>query len=420
MAAEAPWQKIYDEGLLHFQAGRWQKASAAFSQAFLLEPGNPEISFYLGRAAFEQGDFENAIMAFDRVLITDPDSSRVKLELGRSFMGLKAWSIAHRYFNEVLDSSPPPEVVRNIESMLDHISRAQQRHFLSGMLMLDYSMDDNAYAAPASSTVRTLLGDVVLTGTGASPVSDQTVNTSLAFSHRFQGEAPFGWQSAAVFVNSTYDTEDALDVNYLGVSTGPTGQNGRLGWEFKGLAALLELDGHSYLATSGMEGRVSLGLSSRIRIDSVIRAEDKDFRTVGGRDAVTVRAALSPVMVIGPNRVTLSLAGEKEDAESEVYSYDRLQATLRYERQLPRDLLFSVSQEYRRSEYKQQEPLFGSLRDDEFWESAVGLTWVFWRSRDLGRTLSGRINYVFQNSNSTIPLYTYEKEVVTVSLGFEF
>ena len=73
-AAESGAQSAARRGKIYFFSKDYDKAYDAFNEAFLADPSNVGVSFYLGRSAFFKGDYEMAIMAFDRVLIMSPDS----------------------------------------------------------------------------------------------------------------------------------------------------------------------------------------------------------------------------------------------------------------------------------------------------------------------------------------------------------
>lgn len=106
-----------------FSQGKYQQATSLYFELFKQDPDNPEINFYLGRAAFESGDFETAAMAFERVLIVDPGAVQAKLELAKSFYRLGAKPTAIRYFRQLLDSDLPAEIRSSIKVFLDSMSR---------------------------------------------------------------------------------------------------------------------------------------------------------------------------------------------------------------------------------------------------------------------------------------------------------
>jgi len=420
--AATAWQESFNQGRTDFEAGRWQEAFENFNRAFVQEPGNVEISFLLGRSAFESGDFENAVMAFDRVLILDPDSARVKLELARSYMGLEAWSLARRYFEEVLAGGPPPTVRENIETMLAVIDRAEKRHFVNGIFSLEYALDDNARTSPINDIVRTVLGDVTLTGAGAVPETDHIINATLLIKHRYQEPGnPLSWQSTGILFNSAYRDESDLNLRYFGLRTGPAGQRGRLTWEAQALLNHLELDADAYLTSWGLDFGLGLVLNPSGQMKFFIRTEQKDYRTVDARDAIMFRFGIEPAYVVGRNRFILTMEGETEDADNPVYSYNRFKGALAYHRQLPWDYVLMLSSEYRRTEYHGKEPVFARSRYDDVWEFEVGLARVFWRSTDRRRSsLTGRLSHNHTKSDSTISLYSYDKNVTaaTVTMGF--
>ncbi len=66
-------------GVQYFDAGSFKEAYDQLFEAFILDPGNPEINFHLG--PFEIGDYEAGGMAYERMLIPQLNLSRTKLEM---------------------------------------------------------------------------------------------------------------------------------------------------------------------------------------------------------------------------------------------------------------------------------------------------------------------------------------------------
>lgn len=102
--------------------GQYQDASVLFFALFRDDPANPEVNYFLGRAAAANGDYETAVMAYERVLIVDPTAVSAKLELAKSFYRLGAEATAAGYFRELLDNDLPPEVRASVESLLATIN----------------------------------------------------------------------------------------------------------------------------------------------------------------------------------------------------------------------------------------------------------------------------------------------------------
>lgn len=169
----------FKKGKHFFDNDKYQEAYDHLFKAFQEAPGNPNINFYLGRAAFEKGDYEAAVMAFERILIMNPGVARAKLELARSFFNLKSYELARQHFIEVLETKPPDRVQKNIENFLAAIEAAEKRHIFSGFLSTGISWDNNVRVAPSNEKIRTIIGDVALTGSTATPLSDNIYTTTF-------------------------------------------------------------------------------------------------------------------------------------------------------------------------------------------------------------------------------------------------
>ena len=104
LAVEEKGNESFEKGLSDFRTGQYQQAFDRFLEAFLENPGNPDVDFYLGRAAFEIGDYETALMAFERILIIGPETDRVKLEMARCYFKLGLNENAKEIFSRPMTS----------------------------------------------------------------------------------------------------------------------------------------------------------------------------------------------------------------------------------------------------------------------------------------------------------------------------
>ncbi len=102
----------------YYAAGEYKRAYDNFFVLFKNNPGDPEINFFLGRAALAKGDYEAAVMAFERVLIIDPAITAVKVELGKAFFHLGDIETAEQYFNEALEGALPDETASNLREFM--------------------------------------------------------------------------------------------------------------------------------------------------------------------------------------------------------------------------------------------------------------------------------------------------------------
>lgn len=420
VAAEEP-PAPFALGKQYFDQGRFEEAYTELHKAFLLDPGNPDLNFKLGRAAFETGRFEEAVMAYERVLMVDPNAARVKLELARAHLQLGTRELARQYFKEVLATNPPEQVWKNIESFLAAIDASEQKHFFNGTFTLGHAWDDNARLAPASSQISAGLFEFQLTGPSAAPQSDQINTATLVLNHIYKNEAyPFLWKTAATSYNALYQSLHDLDVNYLGLATGPVFQKDNYIWDVQALGSYIDVEHDRYQSSFGAASSLTYSFLKNFMGTIAVKAEEKNNYVDPGRDAFNLMFSAGPVLLVGPNRLSLLFTKEKESADYDVNGYDRFGWKLRYDRSLPYDFAVFAGLGYTITDYNAMHPFFGVTRNDEVQELTAGVSRLLWQNTASNQALIIQLAHTYTNSDSNIDLYTYRKNVTELNLTVSF
>ncbi len=413
-------EDAFSDGRRLFEAGSYAAAAARLAQAAGEQPDNLDAAFYLGRAAFEAGDYETAVMAFERILIMEPDARRVKLELGKAYLRLGAREIAREYFRSVLATNPPPPVWRQIQEFIDAIDAAGQRHRFNGFLTVGLLHDDNVGAVPGVTDVRVdrpkrkvrLADDTE---------ADIGLHAAAVLTHLYRPPGtPYAWKSTLATYNNLYDAQTDYDLNALAVSTGVVRQDDRTLWELQGTVGQFALSGDRYLGVLGANLRHSRFLSRHLQLNLDLSLQDRTYYQNGARNAFNWGVNVNPVLTAGRNRVSLNLQREGENADAGHYDYRRSAVELRYDRQLPFDLAAFASVRHQRTNYREEEPLFARERTDRCEALTVGVSKVLWSSADRRRNLTGLVSFTHTDNDSSLDLYTYEKDVFLTSLTLAF
>ncbi|OGQ98323.1 MAG: hypothetical protein A2505_07630 [Deltaproteobacteria bacterium RIFOXYD12_FULL_55_16] len=411
----------YLQGKQYLEQERFEEAYTELYKAFLLEPGNPELNFQLGRAAFETSRFEEAIMAYERVLIADPEAMRVKLEMARAFLQLGSKEVARQFFKEVLATNPPEQVWKNIETFLAAINASEQKHFISGTLTLGHAWDDNARSAPLSSQVSVGTFEFQLTGQSATPQSDQINSATLVLNHLYKNEEyPFMWKTAATSYNALYQSLHDLEVNYLGLATGPVFQKDNYLWDVQALGSAIDVEHDRYQSAFGAASSLAVFFSKNILGTVAIKAEEKNNYLDPGRDALNLLLSAMPVLVFDHNRLSLLLAKENENAADEVNSYDRFAWKLRYDLTLPDDSAIFAGLGYTLTDYDAPHSFFSIYRHDKVQELTAGISHQLWQDSARNQALLMQLSHTYTNADSNIDLYTYKKNVTELNLTVSF
>lgn len=420
-ALATPADTPFALGKQHFDQGRFDEAYKELYRAFREDPANPEVNFYLGRAAFESGRIEEAVMAFERILIADPNAQRVKLELARAHLRLGSRELAKQYFKEVQATNPPEQVWKNIQQFLDAIAASEKRHFVNGTFTLGHAWDDNARSAPVSEKISAGLFEFTLTGQSASPQSDQINNSTLVLNHIYKNEDyPFLWKTSATSYNALYQSLYDLNINYLGLTSGPVFQNEKTIWDIQALVSHIDVEHERYQSAFGLASSFTAIFMENLLTTFGLKVEEKNNYVDPERDATNLLYSAGPVLLLGPNRLSLNFTKEVEIAYNEENSYDRFGWKLRYDHNLPYDIALACGLGFTKTSYDKEHSFFGVYRSDDLQEVNVGLSRTLWQDQAKRQALIAQLGHTYTNSESNIDLYTYRKNVTELSLTVSF
>ena len=410
-------EEDFTQGKELFLSGNFPEARKHLFAAFKDDPANPQINFFLGRTAFEQGDYETALMAFERVLIMNPEAARVKLEIARCHLRLGFREMAKQYFREVLATNPPAPVWENIERYLLAIKKMDKRHLFTGTFTVGIGWDDNVYLSPVSD----LVFGIPLTGPTAKPVDDQIYSTTAILNHVYRFDNPsLTWKNTFTNYNALYENEHVLDVYYFSLTSGPVWKTDSFMWNNHLIAKHIDVEHDRYLDSFGLGTVLTIPAGQKILLSAGGQVEKKENYQDNWRDGTNVMFNFNPILTLGANRISGFFFKEMEDADSQLYSYDRIGWTLRYERKLPRQFAAFASFGVKQTDYDGTNPLFFVQRSDTVQEVRTGISKLLWQSKKNQTNLSGELTYTYLDSDSNISLYTYRKNLVTLSFTVGF
>lgn len=420
-ARDTTYQERYQAAQEQMQGGNYPFAYQILTDLFRDDPGNADLNFSLGRAAFETGRYEEAVMAFERVLIARPDAARVKLETARCYYKLGALDTAEGYFREVLAAGPPEQVRKNIGIYLDAIEASRREHFFQGAVSSGIEWDDNVNVAPSGSliTISTDLGDLPVRVDKPAGDTISHLFTDLRYAYAPYGST-LGFKASLLGYQALYTHEDDLDVRLAEFRAGPSLRTGGVSWELYGLASHISLDSETYSLSYGGGVSMSAVPGWNLAVDADARLRKKDYADEDAKDALNASLAVAPSWASGPNRIRTSLGVEREDARSDEETYWRAAGSISFERLLPFGLAFVAGYRYQGSWYADEAGLFGEKRQDDVHYYTAALSLPVLRSTGGAFEFTVGAGYTYTDSKSTLPLYTYSKNVTSLSLNCTF
>jgi len=403
-----------------FDRGDFTTAYKVLHTLVLQHPGDPENDFLLGRSAYEIGDYEAAIFAFERVLIADPEADRVRLELARSYFEIGDLESARNNFNRVLNHHPPLTVRQNIERYLERLEQASRKHNLSGSLTMSLSYEDNVYASPVDEQIGTILGNVTLTGNGATPQEDVVNRNSLLLNHLYRRHPKeVGWLTSLQAHSSLYSSEEDLNLNLVGLVSGPVWQQGKQLTKLQANFTYLTLNEERYLSIGGVSVEHSRQLGKNFSATLAAQLSRLNYAS-NGRDASQIRLELKPSWQLTAGTLLAGIGLEGNRSKQNEYSYLRTIFQLRYQQPILWKFAGLLGIRLQETDYEGVIPLFNRARIDRLRELTLGLSRPVWQDAVTGQRMQAQLLGTFTKVNSNIDLYEYDKQVFSFALSYLF
>ena len=398
-------------GKASLEAGRYEEAMLHLQTAFRNDPGNVDVSFLLGQAAFGAGNYEVAAAAFDRALIMRPDLDRARLELARTYFELRLFTVAEDLFREVKARPDTPEnVQRRVDEYLSQIRAARSPHRFSGAVALTVARDDNARVSPQDTIILPNLPPLSV------PIErDWFSAQSLTLEHRWLPRtAGLSWASELLAYDALYLDQDDLNVQYLRLDTGPRWQSGRilLGLGLNG--AYMEKDNNRYLGTWGARAFATVAAARNLSVRLEVSGEDRTYWRDPDASGPGGTASLRPTWTLGRHALSAETGAEIHDGDKGDQTYDRAFAGLGYQLSLPWRLSFLASYRYENWLFEEPGVLASCRRRDRAHSLGIGLR------RLLGAHAAVELRHKYDTSHSSNDLYDYDRNVTSLSVIYAF
>jgi hypothetical protein len=191
-------------------------------QQMLQNPGNLDVTFAYADASAKLGDNEAAISALERMLLFNPNLPRVDLELGALYFRLGSFDVARTYFDKAAAANPPPDVKDRIDQYLALIAQQQSPTRLTGTLFFGAQYQTDANVAPASSTIASPIGPILLNQQFVKMADwDIFLSGSLLYTYDLGNQDHDTIEATANGVVNHYMKVGRLDLDFGEITLGP-------------------------------------------------------------------------------------------------------------------------------------------------------------------------------------------------------
>lgn len=385
--------------------------------------GEPEFDFLLGLAALETGDPGTAVFAFERLAFLYPDQQRIKLELARALYQSGNYTASRQLFNEVLASSPTPNVRDNIESYLTLIDNQERSlrgdfrwHLNSGI-----GSDSNINSATELGVISTPIGDVELSPDGQS-VKDNYAELGAGMTY----VRPFS-KTASLNLSATFSRHDNFDTDQFDIDLLSTEinyariiDNMRLSYGLRAQRGELDSDPFQNSASiiTSLQRNPGNGWSQSLTgAWSAVRFDDGQNPNASLRDVnqlllsgvlgKTIRNFYHAFSVYyGDERALRTTGSNNAQTFYGIAFSEQIQL-------LPEHVpYFRVSMH--RSDNKEADPVFNVDRSDQTFSTSLG--WI-WRANP---NINITTDVTYTNNDSNLELYEYERVKYQTGLRYQF
>ena len=402
--------------------GRSADAYALASEWVSDLSGEPLFDFYYGMAAVDANHADEGVMALERVLLVHPENDRVRLEYARGMFIIEDNETAKREFTTVLDKKPPESVAKKIRHYLELIEKREQ---LYNPTLLFFAQAGGGYDSNLNSAPEDQLSRVQLTGESLGKGdSFYEMKAGLAYTRPYDKDNSF-FVTADV-LNKVYDDEDTFNSQYLNLLGG---------WRYKVDASnriQVFLRAQNYRvddATSrnlyGATVDWSHNFSSTLVVNGSLTYSRLKYpdNSISWRDADQYSGALTlyktlPVWHNPILSISSFYGDETPDVKSIVSnaSVDKKFYGGSIALQIPVNEanLLTLSATYQEAKYSGADWLYGIKREDQY--QSLNLNWNYAISKALSVAASASLI----SNDSTIELYEYDREIVALSLKYEY
>lgn len=405
------------------------QAQAAYDVLLPLEgtlSGDPAYDYLYGQAALGTGQNTRAAFAFERCLSVNSMNGLCRLGMARAHMALTEVESARLELKTLAQSGAPTEVNSIVTDYLDELTGTESGHEedsrLRSYVQLGIGYDSNINSATSKSEIAIpLFGGLKMKLDREGQRQDSGFNQA-AFNIRYS--TPLGASSWRFIADGNLSATGnwathSYNTAIADVGIGATYKAYRHQLTGKLVGQNYNLGGHNYRNMLGVLGQYAYTVSDTAEVSGFLQASQMRYPDMRLRDSYRYTAGVSWAQALAANRA-VAYASIYGGTENKRYSgapdsYGHKFAGLRiggmYMATPRMQLEAGVGAERRR--YGGQEFLFLKRRTETAYDAYVGVNY------SLNRKLSLRPQYRYAQTDSSIPLNSYQRHTFMVNLRYE-
>jgi len=412
-------------------------ANLSFSFAGQAMGADVEEDFKKAVSERDKGNLDDSIVIFESILSQEPTLHRARLELAVAYYRATQFEEAEQNAKKVLADPKTPATVRlSIIAFLAKIKSEKARFEKVGSTYSvsvegGYLYDTNVNVGPSSDVVN--IGTQTLRlAAGSSPQSDGAVTLSGTFNYSYQTgkvvrvggkSAAVLWQSQASIYSKQYNDLSEFNLDVVSLSTGlafiaPLEWRANLNLRVDNI----ELGSDALAFYTSLLPSITWQLNKTTELTVNASLADRDYKQSNDevRDSFykSIGVVLGKRYMNGKVSLQAGLTLFDEDADDDRFSRDGTNVFLgaNWEAWENGSLYASFSQ--RNSKHEDPEFLFNEKRDEREERFVVGFRHQFSNKYLDKWVLKG--SYSNTDNRSNVDIFTYDREVTSVTLSRDF
>lgn len=390
--------------------------------------------FSIGMDALEHDRLKTAREAFSSILSNNPELHRARLELARAYYLSMDYENARREAQTVLDDPNTPVFVRTtllafLAQIDEDEKRLKDRHHWTPSIYLGLMQDSNVNVGPDRDVIN--VRGVARSINGAEQ-SDTAfvVNPGLAHSYNPGKTFTLGehagyvlWQSQLNGYYRRYFDETDFNLGVLTFRTGPAlvvPRHWRAGIGFQADQIWLGDGRLALFGTLNPNITWQFGDNTEVTLDGVLARRHYNKKRDTDRDGWYRSAELSAAHYFNNGKFGLQGGAgyARFDANGGRFSYRGPNAFAGAIAQPWKDGSVYVRADYRKYDYRGEEPVFVKARDDDEARYTVGLQHNI-QSGPLAKW-AVLANWIHTNNKSNVPIFDYDRNQFNLGISRSF
>lgn len=411
--------------------GKFKEALPLLKQQITNNTANTETYFLLGVSHNRLRNFSEAIKHLTTAIEQEPNQGQIRLELALAYYSQGTEDSSNQDLEDAktefltVKKQPnlPDSVDQKIDSYLGRIAQLQNNGFpknWSVNVSLGYLNDSNANAATDEDEV--LIFNLPFTlSDDAKETADNAYKYQIGFQHSKNFTNSLQLRSNLGVSQTDYQKLNTLDLLSLNASFGLFYKSGSITYGLPLTYNRLKV-GHAqdyYNQTRGISPQMLIAFGKNSVWDNHFVLQERQYKTATTRDGISVSYRPSFKYYFSQNDfIGIGSSIGKELSKEEINSNSTHSFRLEYNTLFWNALSLYIAPSYNETKYDEKEASYDEIRHDKASSIYTNLSYRFTGYKGFKPNLS--LNYSHTKNDSNLPIYTYKRQQIGLTLNVSY